>query len=144
MVKKKKTNTEISTANEELSIEVENASEELEQQTDPQFQNMQITLEEILQDQKAQGYILKNPLQATLYINDQAKIPEYALLSSQTFDSSTELSAAFDLGEMESALLKGENLKVLCVKIGENNASIILGKTQDHTAILKKLQSHSE
>ncbi len=54
-------------------------------------------------------------------------------------DFSREISDLFDLGDVESTLIEGKEIKELCMVIGENKISIFMEKNADHAAILKKV-----
>ena len=40
---------------------------------------------------------------------------------------------------MESVLVEGENVKVLCMSIGENNISVFMEKKATHSWIIKRI-----
>lgn len=94
-------------------------------------------LQEIRQDKNVIGYILRNEEKATIDLEDPARIIEYAMLSSQVFESSNEISSTFNLDGVENALVEGKNIKLLCIKLGENKLSIFMEKTADHKSILE-------
>jgi predicted regulator of Ras-like GTPase activity (Roadblock/LC7/MglB family) len=54
-------------------------------------------------------------------------------------DSSREISDLFDLGDVESILIEGKEIKSLCMVIGENKISIFMEKNADHADILKRV-----
>ena len=100
-------------------------------------------LQEIRQDKNVIGYILRNEEKATIDLEDPARIIEYAMLSSQVFESSNEISSTFNLDGVENALVEGKNIKLLCIKLGENKLSIFMEKTADHKSILEAFSNLS-
>ena len=87
------------------------------------------------------GYILKNQTNATFDLEDFTKLSEYAMLSSETFDTYDKLQSLYHLGNMENALIECSTLKLLCTTKGENAVTVFMEKTTDCTEILQKLPS---
>jgi predicted regulator of Ras-like GTPase activity (Roadblock/LC7/MglB family) len=54
-------------------------------------------------------------------------------------DSSQEITKQFNLGETESILVEGKNVKVLCMSIGENKISVFMEKSATHAWIIKRI-----
>ncbi len=54
-------------------------------------------------------------------------------------DSSQEISELFDIGNVESILVEGKDIKALCMTMGENKISIFMEKTVDHADILNRI-----
>ena len=131
MVKKKRILSETTTA-----IVVEDETEEAQG-----FADLQATLQEILQNDSILGYIIKDDAKATIDLRDPTKIMEYAMLSSQAFESAEELSTLFNLGDIETILIEGKNAKVLCIDLGEKSVRLFMEKSADHTEILNKIIS---
>jgi hypothetical protein len=84
------------------------------------------------------GYILRNDSKATIDLDDQDKLVEYALLSTQAFESSSTFADEFGLGQVDSILVEGQEAKVLCVNLGENKLSIIMERFADADFVLKE------
>jgi predicted regulator of Ras-like GTPase activity (Roadblock/LC7/MglB family) len=103
------------------------------------YEDLSCELAEIRKDKNVLGYILRNENSATIDIGESGKIVEYAIFSSQALDSSQEISNTFELGDVESVLIEGEESKALCMKIGENKISVFMKKGADCSKILKKL-----
>jgi predicted regulator of Ras-like GTPase activity (Roadblock/LC7/MglB family) len=103
------------------------------------FANLSASLTEIRKLKGVIGYILRSNTSAIIDLNEQDKIIEYAVLSSQMHDSSQEITKQFNLGETESILVEGENVKVLCMSIGENKISIFMEKSATHAWIIKRI-----
>ncbi len=103
------------------------------------FANLSASLTEIRKLKGVIGYILRSNTSAIIDLNEQDKIIEYAVLSSQMHDSSQEITKQFNLGETESILVEGENVKVLCMSIGENKISVFMEKSATHAWIIKRI-----
>ena len=84
------------------------------------------------------GYILRNGSSATVSLVGSANLPNYALLSSETHDFCEELLDLFTLGEAESMIMEGKNVKVLFLIKGKNVVSVFMEKNADETEILDK------
>ena len=54
-------------------------------------------------------------------------------------ESCQEISKQFNLGETESMLVEGENVKVLCMSMDENKVSVFMEKTATHAGIIKRI-----
>jgi predicted regulator of Ras-like GTPase activity (Roadblock/LC7/MglB family) len=103
------------------------------------FASLSASLAEIRKLKGVIGYILRSNTSAIIDLNEQDKIIEYAVLSSQMHDSSQEIAKQFNLGETESILVEGENVKVLCMSIGENKISVFMEKSATHAWIIKRI-----
>ncbi len=106
---------------------------------DQVFTDLSKNLAEIRKAEGVIGYILRSTTAATIDLKEPEKIVEYALLSSQVLDSSREISELFDLGDVESTLIEGKEIKALCMVIGENKVSIFMEKNADHAEILNRV-----
>ncbi len=131
MVKKKRSIHETATT---VIVDDVTSSEE-----DQVFTDLSKKLAEIRKAKGVVGYILRSTTAATIDLKEPEKIVEYAIFSSQVLDSSREISDLFDLGDVESILIEGKEIKALCMVIGENKISIFMEKNADHAAILKKV-----
>jgi predicted regulator of Ras-like GTPase activity (Roadblock/LC7/MglB family) len=103
------------------------------------FASLSASLTEIRKLKGVIGYILRSNTSAIIDLNEQDKIIEYAVLSSQMHDSSQEITKQFNLGETESILVEGKNVKVLCMSIGENKISVFMEKSATHAWIIKRI-----
>jgi predicted regulator of Ras-like GTPase activity (Roadblock/LC7/MglB family) len=103
------------------------------------FASLSASLTEIRKLKGVLGYILRNNTSAIIDLNETDKIISYAILSSQMNDSSIDIAKQFNLGDIECILVEGENVKVLCMKIGENKISIFMEKTATHAWIIKRI-----
>jgi predicted regulator of Ras-like GTPase activity (Roadblock/LC7/MglB family) len=103
------------------------------------YEDLSYELAEIRKDKNVLGYILRNETSATIDIEETEKIVEYAIFSSQALDSSQEISDEFELGDIESVVIEGDENKALCMKVGENKINVFMKKETDCSKILKKL-----
>ncbi|HVP40811.1 MAG TPA: hypothetical protein VMS95_02525 [Candidatus Krumholzibacteriaceae bacterium] len=87
------------------------------------------------------GYILRNTRAASIDLNDPTKLIDYAILSSSAKEAGQELSQTFDLGEIENVLIDGKSVKLLFLTVGENDISVFMEKSVDHTKLCKTLSS---
>jgi predicted regulator of Ras-like GTPase activity (Roadblock/LC7/MglB family) len=106
---------------------------------DQVFTDLSKNLAEIRKAEGVIGYILRSTTAATIDLKEPEKLIEYAILSSQVLDSSREISELFELGDVESLLIEGKEIKVLCMVIGENKISIFMEKNADHADILQRV-----
>ena len=104
-----------------------------------EFANLTASLAEIRKLKGVLGYILRSNNSAIIDLNEQDKIIEYAILSTQISESSLEIAKQFNLADVESVLVEGKNVKVLCMNIGENRISIFMEKTATHAWIIKRI-----
>jgi predicted regulator of Ras-like GTPase activity (Roadblock/LC7/MglB family) len=131
---KLKTNTNETTTVFTDAIAVTSVGEE-----NSAFASLSASLTEIRKLNGVLGYILRSNTSAIIDLNETNKIIDYAILSSQMNDSSIEIAKQFNLGEIECILVEGENVKVLCMTIGENKISIFMEKTATHSWIMKRI-----
>jgi predicted regulator of Ras-like GTPase activity (Roadblock/LC7/MglB family) len=134
MVKKKRSIHETAT-----TIIVDDETDVTSVEVDQVFTDLSKSLAEIRKRDGVVGYILRSTSSATIDLKEPEKIIEYAILSSQVVDSSREISDLFDLGDVESILIEGKEIKSLCMVIGENKISIFMEKNADHADILKRV-----
>jgi len=85
------------------------------------------------------GYILRSNTSALIDLTEQEKIIEWAILSSQISESSNEIAKQFNLEEIESVLVEGKCVKVLCMSVGDNKIGIFMEKTATHAWIIKRI-----
>ena len=101
---------------------------------------LRANLEEIRNYDGIVGYILKNTNSASIDLKDPAKIIDYAILSSTTFDSTEELSKLFNLEGIKDVIINGKNLKMISLTIENNRISIFLENSSDNDRVLKRIQ----
>jgi predicted regulator of Ras-like GTPase activity (Roadblock/LC7/MglB family) len=98
-------------------------------------------LEEIKSIDGVVGYIFRNTKSAAIDLKEPEKIIDYAILSSSSIDASKKLSELFDMGEVESIVVKGKNIKMLSLPIGESNISIFMEKDASIEEVMRKLHA---
>ncbi len=103
------------------------------------FANLSASLAEIRKLKGVIGYILRSETSAIIDVTEQDKIIDYALLSSQISDSSFEMAKKFSISNIESVLVEGKSVKVLCMRVGENKIGIFMEKTATHAWIIKRV-----
>jgi len=101
---------------------------------------LRANLEEIRNYDGIVGYILKNTNSASIDLKDPAKIIDYAILSSTTFDSTEELSKLFNLEGIKDIIINGKNLKMISLTIEKNRISVFLENSSDSDRVLKRIQ----
>lgn len=103
------------------------------------FESLSASLTEIRKLKGVIGYILRSNGSAIIDLNEQDKIMEYAVLSSQVHESSQEMAKQFNLGEKETVLVEGKDIKMLCMTQGENRISVFMGRSANHAWIIKRI-----
>ena len=101
---------------------------------------LRANLEEIRNYDGIVGYILKNTNSASIDLKDPAKIIDYAILSSTTFDSTEELSKLFNLEGIKDIIINGKNLKMISLTIEKDRISVFLENSSDADRVLKRIQ----
>lgn len=130
MVKKKKDELEITTVSEPALIE-----------TTEYESNLRANLEEIKKYDGVVGYILRNTTSASIDLKEPAKIIDYAILSSTTFDATEEVSDLFQLGSVKNVIVNGKNAKMLSLTVEQNKISIFMENNADTEKVLQKLKA---
>ena len=101
---------------------------------------LRANLEEIRNYDGVVGYILKNTNSASIDLKDPAKIMDYAILSSTTFDLTEELSKLFNLEGTKDIIINGKNLKMISLTIERNRISVFLENSSDLDRVLKRIR----
>ena len=104
------------------------------------FTSLAASLAEIRKLKGVMGYILRSDSSAIIDLTEQNKITSYAILSSQISESSLEMAKQFNLADIESVLVEGRSVKVLCMRVGENKVSIFMEKAATHAWIIKRIR----
>jgi len=130
MVKKKKDALEMASVSEATVIETTDYESKL-----------RANLEEIKKFDGVVGYILRNTTSASIDLKDPAKIIEYAILSSTTFDATKEVSDLFELGTVKNIIVNGKNVRMLALTVEENKISIFMENSADTDKVLEKLKA---
>ena len=101
------------------------------------------SLQEKLQSIKSQegiiGYILRGPNSASIDLKDPTKIIDYAVLSATAFEAGQDMSAMFEIGEVDSIITEGEDTKILSRVVNDHRLSIFMEKDVDHNRLCKDL-----
>lgn len=103
------------------------------------FASLATILAEVRKLKGVSGYILRSGTSAIVDMTEQDKIIDYAILSSQISESSCEIAKQFSLADIESVLVEGKSVKVLCICVGENKISVFMEKTAIHAWIIKRI-----
>jgi predicted regulator of Ras-like GTPase activity (Roadblock/LC7/MglB family) len=74
-------------------------------------------------------------------IEEQEKISAFALLSTYIRESSFEIGKPFNLSDVESVLVEGKNVKVLCMSLGENKLDVFMEKSASDALVTKRILS---
>jgi predicted regulator of Ras-like GTPase activity (Roadblock/LC7/MglB family) len=127
MARKKKTFQETVTVTEPLSVEESHGN------------NLRANLEEIKTYDGVIGYILRNSTSAAIDLKDPTKLIDYAILSSSALDASEVLSEDFNLGDVKSIIVDGEDVKVLSLTVSDNRISVFMDKEANCEKVLRKL-----
>ncbi len=103
------------------------------------FVSLSASLEEIRKLKGVIGYIIRSNTSAVVDLTEPDKISEYALLTSEIHESCQNITNHLNLGETETAIIEGKNVKVLCLSVGENRISILMEKDANHSWIIKRI-----
>jgi len=99
-------------------------------------QDLATRLSKMCERPEVLGFIMRDTTTATINLKEPERIVDYALLTSQALESSQEISQMFNLGDFESTLIEGKNMKTLCFVLDENRVNIFMEKDVDHADIL--------
>lgn len=103
------------------------------------FASLSASLSEIRKLKGVIGYILRSNTSAIIDLADTEKLTQYAILSYEIHDACQTMAKDFSLGETESMLVEGENVKVLCMGLEENKVSVFMEKNATHAWIIKRI-----
>jgi predicted regulator of Ras-like GTPase activity (Roadblock/LC7/MglB family) len=103
------------------------------------FANLSASLAEIRKLKGVMGFILRSNTSAIIDLNEQDKITEYAVLSSQMREYALEMTNQFRLGDTESLVVEGKTVKILCMDLGENSIDVFMTKPTAHARIIKRI-----
>lgn len=104
-----------------------------------EVEELQERLKDIKTTEGIIGYILRSSNSASIDLNDPTKVLDYAVLSTTALEAGQEISDIFEMGEANSTVLEGEDIKVLSMIIGDNRLSIFMEKKVDHNKLCKDL-----
>ncbi|HSV48737.1 MAG TPA: roadblock/LC7 domain-containing protein [Candidatus Acidoferrales bacterium] len=103
------------------------------------FTNLAATLTEIRKLKGVTGYILSSNNAAIVDLSQKEFVTEYAMLSSEIQACSKGILKQFDLADVESVLVEGKAMKVLCMTLGENRIVVFMDKACAHSWIVKRI-----
>ncbi len=104
---------------------------------DLHYESLFASAQEIRKNPDVLGYILRGESNATVDLHEPEKIVEYAIMSSQAFESSKMMMESLGLGTIENIVVEGKNLKVFCLGLGENKLSVFMQKAAPHDWLLE-------
>lgn len=103
------------------------------------FTNLAATLSEIRKLKGVTGYILRSNTAAIVDLAQKEAGTEYAMLSQEIQDCSKGILKQFNLADVESVLVEGKAVKVLCMTLGENCIAVFMNKACVHSWIVKRI-----
>ncbi len=103
------------------------------------FANLASTLTEVRKLKGVKGYILRSKDAAIVDLSEKEAIIEYAMLSSQIGEATPDIAKNFNLTDIESVIVEGKAVKVLCIGLGENRISVFMDKKCSHAWIVKRI-----
>ena len=103
------------------------------------IENVQEKLQSIKGREGIIGYILRGPNSASIDLKDPTKIIDYAVLSATAFEAGQDMSAMFEIGEVDSIITEGEDTKILSRVVNDHRLSIFMEKNVDHNKLCKDL-----
>ena len=103
------------------------------------IENVQEKLQNIKGREGIIGYILRGPNSASIDLKDPTKIIDYAVLSATAFEAGQDMSAMFEIGEVDSIITEGEDTKILSRVVNDHRLSIFMEKNFDHNRLCKDL-----
>jgi predicted regulator of Ras-like GTPase activity (Roadblock/LC7/MglB family) len=103
------------------------------------IEDLQEKLQSIKGREEIIGYILRGSNSASIDLKDPTKIVEYAILSTTSFETGQDLSAMFEIGEVDTIITEGEKIKILSRVVNDDRLSIFMDKNVDHNKLCKDL-----
>jgi predicted regulator of Ras-like GTPase activity (Roadblock/LC7/MglB family) len=103
------------------------------------FANLASILAEIRKLKGVRGYIMRSVTAAIVDLAEEGVLNEYAMLASQIYECTPGMVKQFNLTDIESIIVEGKTVKVLCINIGENRISVFIDKACSHAWIVKRL-----
>ena len=104
-----------------------------------EFSKLAINLAELSKLEGVVGYILRSKSSAVIDLPKQVSIADFALLTYQISCSTGEMTRQFNMDDIESVLVEGKDLNVLCITLGENKVDVFFRETASHALIVKKI-----
>ena len=104
-----------------------------------EIEKLQESLKDIKTIEGIIGYILRSSNSASIDLKDPTKVIDHAVLSTTALEAGREISNTFEIGEANTIVLEGEDIKVLSKIIGDNRLSILMKNKVDHNKLCKDL-----
>jgi predicted regulator of Ras-like GTPase activity (Roadblock/LC7/MglB family) len=103
------------------------------------FANLASILTEVRKLKGVRGYIMRSKTAAIVDLTEDGALNEYAMLASQICECTPGMVKHFNLTDIESIIVEGKTVKVLCINIVENRISVFMDKTCSHAWIVKRI-----
>lgn len=94
-------------------------------------EDISVILSEIRMLDNVIGYISRNETSAAIDLKEQDKLVDYAMISSQIFESGESMAKALDIDSIECIHAEGKGAKVFCITIDENKISVFTDPSFD-------------
>jgi len=104
-------------------------------ETRVETKDLRATLERVKSRPGVIGYIVRGPTSASVDMKDPSKMIDYAALSAEAIECGENLANTFDAGKIDSVLVEGKSLKILCMTKGEQQISVFMEKNVEHKEI---------
>lgn len=104
-----------------------------------EIEKLQESLKDINTVEGIIGYILRSSNSASIDLKDPTKVIDYAVLSATAFEAGRKISNTFEIGEANTIVLEGGDIKVLSKTIGDNRLSVFMENKVDHKKLCKDL-----
>jgi len=104
-----------------------------------EIEEIQETLKDIKNREGIIGYILRGLNSASIDLKDPTKIIDHAILSATAVEAGQDIANTFEIGNVDTIILEGGEMKVLSMVIGDNRLSIFMDKNVDHVKLCEDL-----
>ncbi len=122
-----------------LSVEPQTVAVFSVEDNSAEFAKLAASLAELRKLKGVAGYILRNNSSAIIDLPKQMPIADFALLTYQISESTEEMAKQFNLADIESVVVEGKDLKVLCLAFGKNKVDLFMEKTAGHAWMVKRI-----
>ncbi len=123
----------------EVVVSTEDIAEAKVEDENPVYERLFASVQEIRNIEGVLGYILRGESKAAVDLDDHSKLVEFALFSSQTFETANAVGETFGLGEIDSVVVEGKDMKAFSVNLDENKLTLFLEKATPVEGLLEKL-----
>jgi len=104
-------------------------------ETHLETKDLRFALERVKSRPGVIGYIVRGPTSASVDMKDPSKMIDYAALSAESIECGENLANTFDVGKIDSVLVEGKSLKILCMTKGEQQISVFMEKNVNHKEV---------